>query len=100
MKKLIVTVLVLFSSITWAGCESSILEGSHVALKKAEALAGAWEDAKEMCYPGEAEKLSKRCKKVKGEKGVQGKKAIQCTQEISCNVCGEALRRKYEALSE
>lgn len=97
MKKMLILCILVFSPSLWAGCESTILEGSHVALKKADALAGAWEDAKEMCYPGEAEKLTRKCKKVGGEKGVQGKKAIQCRQEISCSICGEALRRKYEA---
>jgi hypothetical protein len=83
----------------WAGCESSILEGSHTAIIKKEAKEGAWEDAKEVCYPGAATKISIQCKKVKGDKGVQGKKAIQCTQEVSCNICGDNLTRKYEALN-
>lgn len=82
----------------WAGCESSILDGSHTALTKKEAKLGAWEDAKEVCYPGEASKLSVTCKKVSEDKGVQGQKAIQCVQEISCNVCGADLQRKYEAM--
>lgn len=98
MKRIVVCLLVLFAQPLWAGCESSVIEGSHTAIKRADALAGAWEEAKEACYPGTAEKLSKSCKKVKGEKGVQGKKAVQCTQEVSCNICGDALRRKYEAL--
>lgn len=98
MKKLILLCLLGFSQVVWAGCESTILTGSHVALKRADALSGAWEEAKDMCYPGEAQKLSKKCKKVKGDKGVKGQKAIQCTQEISCNICGDALRLKYEAL--
>jgi len=82
-----------------AGCESSILEGSHTAIKKSEAKLGAWEDAKEMCYPGVATKLSMQCARVSGEKGVQGKKAKRCVQEVSCNVCGDDLKRKYEALN-
>jgi hypothetical protein len=96
--KIIMTLLVLLSQNLWAGCESSILEGSHTALTKKEAKLGAWEDAKEICYPGEATKITMRCKNVPAEKGVQGKAAKRCVQEVSCNVCGDALTRKYEAL--
>ena len=98
IKKLLVVCLLILSPALWAGCESSILEGSHTALAKKEAKLGAWEDAKEVCYPGDATKLALQCKKVKGDKGVQGKAAIQCVQEVSCNICGEALMRKYEAI--
>lgn len=97
IKKIFVMCILLLSQPLWAGCESSILEGSHTALTKKEAKLGAWEDAKEICYPGDATKLSTKCKKVKGDKGVQGKAAIQCVQEVSCNVCGDDLMRKYEA---
>lgn len=99
MKKLVVLLVVLVSQPAWAGCESSIIEGSHVAIKKAEAKSGAWEEARDACYPGEATKLSVSCKKVSGTKGVQGKKSFQCQQEVSCNICGEDLTRKYEAMN-
>jgi len=95
---LIASVLVL-SPALWAGCESSILEGAHTALKKKDAKLGAWEDAKEVCYPGVASKLSMRCEKVSGAAGVQGKKARRCVQEVSCNICDDDLTRKYEALN-
>jgi len=98
VKKITILLLVLLSPNLWAGCESSILEGAHTALTKKEAKFGAWEDAKEMCYPGAALKLSMRCEKVPGSNGVQGKAAKRCVQEVSCNVCGDALTRKYEAL--
>jgi len=93
------TLVLTISQPLWAGCESSILVGSHTAIKKSEAKLGAWEDAKEVCYPGVATKLSMQCSKVSGEKGVQGKKAKRCVQEVSCNVCGDDLKRKYEALN-
>ena len=101
--KNIITLFLLGLSIiatqaAWAGCESSILEGSHTALKKKEAKLGALEDAKEACYPGAATKLSMRCEKVNAEKNFYGKAATRCVQEISCNVCGDDLKRKYEAL--
>ena len=94
---LVITIAAMSQSL-YAGCESSILEGGHTALVKKEAKLGAWEDAKEMCYPGDATKVSMRCNKVPKEKGVQGKKAIRCVQEVTCNVCGDDLTRKYEAL--
>ena len=102
MKKTLLNVIALVFVFTlsqplWAGCESSIIEGGHTALTKKEAKLGAWEDAKEVCYPGETTKLNLQCKKVKGDKGVQGKAAIRCVQEVSCNVCGDDLMRKYEA---
>jgi len=102
MKKTILSTIALVMSFTlsqplWAGCESSILEGGHTALIKAEAKLGAWEEAKDACYPGEATKLNLQCKKVKGDKGVQGEAAFRCVQEVSCNVCGDDLMRKYEA---
>ena len=95
-KKILVLSMLFLSQSLWAGCESSILEGSHTALTKQEAKLGAWEEAKDACYPGEAVKLNIQCKKVKGDKGVEGKAAFRCTQEISCNVCGDDLTRKYE----
>lgn len=97
-KKLSLLCFLFVSQSLWAGCESTILEGGHTALTKKEARLGAWEDAKEVCYPGEAAKLALQCKKVKGEKGVQGKDAIRCTQEVSCTICGDDLTRKYEAV--
>jgi hypothetical protein len=102
MKKTLLNAIALIFVFTlsqplWAGCESSIIEGGHTALTKKEAKIGAWEDAKDACYPGEATKLNLQCKKVKGDKGVQGKKAIRCDQEVSCNVCADDLMRKYEA---
>ena len=99
MRILIVAFILLVSQPLWAGCESSILEGAHTALTKKEAKLGAWEDAKEMCYPGTVTKLGVRCGKVSGEKGVQGKAAKRCVQEVSCNICDAALTRKYEALN-
>lgn len=98
IKKLLLSSLLVLCQPLWAGCESTILEGGHTALTKKEARLGAWEDAKEVCYPGEAAKLALQCKKVKGEKGVQGKDAIRCTQEVSCTICGDDLTRKYEAV--
>jgi hypothetical protein len=99
MKKVVLAFMLIVCQPLWAGCESSILEGSHTAISKKGAKLGAWEDAKEMCYPGTATKLNVRCEKVSGEKGVQGKSAKRCVQEVSCNICGEALTRKYEALN-
>lgn len=90
-------VLLVIAYPLWAGCESTILEGSHTAINKKEAKAGAWEDAVEGCYPGVPTKLNIQCGRVSPEKGVQGKAAKRCVQEISCNLCGNDLRRKYEA---
>ncbi len=98
IKTLTFIALCLCSVHSWAGCEASMIEGSHTALTKKEAKLGAWEDAKERCYPGEASKMSVACQTVSGAKGVQGKKAKRCVQEVSCTVCGDALIRKYEAL--
>ena len=99
MKKILVIILLVMAQPLWAGCESSIIDGSHTALKKKDAKIGAWEDASEACYPGVATKINVQCKKVSGDKGVQGKKAVQCIQEASCNVCDDDLTRKYEALN-
>lgn len=98
ISRLFMIILICFSQPLWAGCESTILEGSHTALTKKDAKVGAWEDAREMCYPGDAAKLTVSCKKVQGDNGVQGKKAFQCRQEVSCNVCGADLQRKYEGM--
>jgi len=99
IKVLLISILLVISQPLLAGCESSILEGAHTALKKKDAKLGALEDAVEVCYPGVATKLSMRCEKVSGEKGIQGKKAKRCVQEVSCNVCDADLTRKYEALN-
>ena len=98
LKKLSIAILLTLSPPLWAGCESTILEGAHTALSKKEAKLGAWEDAREICYPGAATKLSVQCKKVSGNKGVEGKAAKRCVQEVSCNLCDDDLTRKYEAL--
>lgn len=97
MKAFMFIVLLVIAHPVWAGCESSILEGSHTAIKKKEAKLGAWEDAVERCYPGASTKLTVQCERVNPEKGVQGKAAKRCVQEVSCNICGDDLRRKYEA---
>lgn len=97
MKVVMFIFLLVMAHPLWAGCESTILEGSHTAIKKKEAKIGAWEDAVEMCYPGVPTKLTVQCERVTPEQGVQGKAAKRCLQEISCNLCGDDLRRKYEA---
>jgi hypothetical protein len=98
MRILLVLVLALISQPSMAGCESSILEGSHTALTRLDAKTLAWEEAKDACFPGEASKLSLSCNKVKGDKGVEGKPATHCVQQVTCTLCDEGLRLKYEAL--
>lgn len=98
MKIVQIIFLLVIANPLWAGCEATIIQGSHTAIKKSEAKAGAWEEAKDACYPGEASKLSIQCKNVGKEKGVQGKAAKRCIQDVSCNICGDDLTRKYEAL--
>ncbi len=98
MKSFLIVILLMMSQLLYAGCESTLLEGSHTAIKKKDAQIGAWEEAKDACYPGDATKLGMQCQKVSGDKGVQGKKAERCVQEVSCNLCDDDLSRKYEAL--
>jgi hypothetical protein len=98
MRAWVLAILVVFSQQSVAGCESVLLEGGHTALTKKEAQLLAWEEAKDACYPGQATKLDLECMAVEGDIGVNGKAAIRCFQEISCNLCDEALTLKYEAL--
>ncbi len=72
IQKILLGITLISCQPLWAGCESTIQDGSHTALKKKDAKIGAWEDASERCYPGDATKLGLQCKGVKGEKGVQG----------------------------
>ena len=69
-----------------------------MALSEAEALSGAWEDAKDVCYPGDASKMEVSCEPVAGASGVQGQDSVKCTQSASCTLCGDDLVRKYEAV--
>jgi hypothetical protein len=99
IRSILLALTIIMSPPLWAGCESSIIEGSHTALKKKDAKIGAWEDASDACYPGEATKINMQCKKVSADKGVQGKRAVKCVQEATCNICDANLTRKYEALN-
>ena len=44
-QKLLLCVMLVLTQPLWAGCESSIVEGSHTALKKKDAKIGAWRHA-------------------------------------------------------
>ena len=79
-----------------AGCEALIMKGNHTAIIKQEAIDGALEDAKELCYPGKALADKLLCKKTL-LKTAKKEPAFVCTQEVVCNLCGEALLRKLEA---
>lgn len=98
MKSLIVAVLMIVSVQVYAGCESTMVEGGHTALKIKDAKAGAFEEAKDACLAGDITPASLDCTKVDGDIGVAGKPAIRCIQQVYCNICGDDLARKYEAL--
>ena len=99
--KTIISLFVLGLSIitaqaTWAGCEGSIVQGSHTALKKKEAKLGAMEEAIDACYPGVATKLGGHCDKLTN---AHSSMLFQCVHEVSCNTCDDDLTRKYDALN-
>ncbi|WP_144394448.1 hypothetical protein [Pleionea sediminis] len=97
--KLISIISLLFALVysdAFASCEATIIEGKHTASSKDEAVAAAWEDAKELCYPGKAIKETLECKTVPS-KNEESEKLFRCSQKIVCNLCGEALMRKLEA---
>lgn len=98
MKSLIVAVLMIFSLQVQAGCESTIVEGGHTALNIKNAKAGAFEEAKDACPTGDISPASLDCTKVDGDIGVAGKPATRCIHQVYCNICGDDLARKYEAL--
>lgn len=98
MRFIIAALLALSAQQAYSGCESSIVEGSHSAPVLTEAQTGAWEDAKEVCYPGEAVAMDRVCDRVTGSLGIQGQPAHRCRQTASCTLCGDDLARKYEAL--
>jgi len=96
IKILLIGLAIIMSQSSWAGCESTIADGSHTATTKKEAKLGAMEEAVDACYPGVATKLDGNCEKLKD---AQGTKSFQCVREVSCNICDENLQRKYEALN-
>jgi len=85
---------IITSQAAWTGCESTILDGSHTAIKKKQAKLGAMEEAVDACYPGTATKLDGNCEKLKD---ATGSTLFQCVREVSCNTCGDDLARKYQA---
>ncbi|NVJ62261.1 MAG: hypothetical protein HWE27_17875 [Gammaproteobacteria bacterium] len=102
---LIITFLIAaYQNNVMANCEALIIKGNHTAISKKEAIIGALEDAKELCYPGKAfeEKIS--CKQTVLKTGdiESGKLSTTfiCTQEVVCNLCGDALLRKLEAMQD
>ena len=97
MKNLLILLIIILSQPTWAGCESTILEGRHTSSVLNTAQEGAREEAVDACYPGEVIELNLSCIQLEGE-DVQEPLAYRCTQEVSCNVCGADLIRKYEAM--
>lgn len=80
-----------------ASCDASILEGKHSASTKVEALAGAKEEAKELCYPGEVEFDEAKCNNSNKNAIADKKPTISCRQRVVCTLCGDALVRKVEA---
>ncbi|UTA48309.1 hypothetical protein L1F30_01905 [Simiduia sp. 21SJ11W-1] len=76
-------------------CEATIIEGTHTHANPSLAIAGALEEAQDSCYPGDAQALTTDCQSTTN---LQGKAVHQCTQSVTCNLCGDDLRRKYEAL--
>lgn len=76
-------------------CEATIASGSHVAARENLAIAGALEEAQDTCYPGKSEPLDTDCQQ---EENLRGQPVYRCTQTVTCNLCGEDLQRKYEAL--
>jgi hypothetical protein len=100
MKIIIVLLGMLISHQVVAGCEASILEGGHTALTEQDAIAGALEDARDVCYPGDAAPLEVSCDTVSGKQGIAGEPAVKCVQKVSCTLCGEDLQRKYEARND
>lgn len=80
-----------------AGCEASIVTGTHSALTHQEASAGALEDANDRCYPGTASKMNLDCNNVEpSEAGTEP--LVRCEQSVNCTICGDDLIRKYEAM--
>lgn len=98
MKAILTATLLLLCQQLYASCEATIIFGSHTAIDEDEAKAGAWEEAQDSCYPGQASKMSLSCNLVSGDQKIQGNPTIRCEQEASCTICGDALTRKYEAL--
>ncbi len=98
MKYIALSLLLIFSYPVHAACEGSLREGSHTAYGQPEALSGALEDAREVCYPGQADPLEVACSPL--VKQVNGKTVsmIQCVQTVSCTLCDDDLARRYEAL--
>jgi len=97
MKKLLILMVIILSQPTWAGCESTILEGRHTNSALYMAREGALEEAVDACYPGGVTELNLSCTQLDGE-NVPAPSEYRCTQEVSCNVCGADLTRKYEAI--
>jgi hypothetical protein len=94
MKTLMLLALLFCAAPALAECEASHLEGQHTALQKQTALDGAWEEAADICYPGKSEKLDSQCTSIADS---TGRKQFQCTQTVTCTLCGDDLRRKVEA---
>lgn len=97
MKLSVFIFLIFAGQQAFAACEASIVEGSHSAMAEAQALAGAWEEAKDTCYPGEAVKLDHNCESGAAGSGPGSSKQVRCVQQASCTLCGDNLVRKYEA---
>lgn len=98
MKVLLAAILAIFCHQAYAGCEATIIEGSHSAASRAEAESGAWEDVKDICFPGKAEKMNAHCEQARSLTDKKSHQIVRCVQEASCTVCDDNLIRKYEAL--
>ena len=100
MKQLIALFVAIFTVQINASCEATIIKGKHSALTLKEAKLGAWEDAKELCYPGQVEKDQLSCQEVINKFDKNAGKLKNCVQKVVCTLCDEALIRKLEAIDE
>ena len=82
MRQIILVSLLMFITSLNAkdSCEALIMKGNHTAIVKQEAIDGALEDAKELCYPGKALIDKLQCKKTV-LKTKNAEPAFVCTQD-------------------
>lgn len=99
MKTLTALILIFMFQLgaVYASCEANVLEGGHSAESKADALEGAREDAKDLCYPGEVEFDKYTCREKAVDMLNKPSSIVHCRQTVVCTLCGEDLLRKVES---
>lgn len=95
MKILLLALFLGMSQSLYAGCETILVKGSHAALTKKEAKAGAMEEVADACPTLKVDSEMVDCTQVSGESA-----AHRCKAEAYCNMCDADLARYYEAQSD